>query len=187
MNETLKVSLKDYNPGNLIMKKNIFLRCLWYVTNNFIFRSYLFPFYSLKRSILNLYGAKVGNKVIIKPGVNIKYPWLLEIGAYSWIGECVWIDNLALVKIGNNVCVSQGALLLTGNHNYKKTGFDLMIGQIVLEEGCWIGAKSVVCPGVICKTYSVLNVNSVAVHDLEPHSIYGGNPAAKIRERIIIK
>jgi len=185
MNEDLRVCLKDYDPGNLIMKKNTFLRCSWYVTNNFIFRSYLFPFYFLKRLILKIYGAKVGNGVIIKPGVSIKYPWLLEMGDYSWIGESVWIDNLAMIKVGNNVCISQGALLLTGNHNYKKKSFDLMIGQIVLEDGCWIGAKSVVCPGVVCKTHSVLNVSSVAVHDLEPYSIYGGNPAVKIRERII--
>ena len=38
-------------------------------------------------------------------------PWRLSIGDYSWIGEDVWIDNLAMVKIGKNVCVSQGAYL----------------------------------------------------------------------------
>ncbi len=61
------------------------------------------PFSGLKCSILRLFGAKIGKKVVIKPGVNVKYPWFLEIGDFSWIGEDVWIDNLGKVKIGANV------------------------------------------------------------------------------------
>jgi putative colanic acid biosynthesis acetyltransferase WcaF len=76
-------------------------------------------------------------------------------------------------------------MLLCGNHNYKKTTFDLIIGKIVLEDGAWIGAQSIVCPNVTCKTHSILAVNSVATNDLEPYTIYRGNPAKAIRERII--
>ncbi|MCK5559754.1 MAG: colanic acid biosynthesis acetyltransferase WcaF, partial [Thermoplasmata archaeon] len=118
-------------------------------------------------------------------GVNIKYPWLLGLGNYTWIGEGVWIDNLTHVEIGSNSCISQGALLLTGNHNYKKTSFDLITGEILLEDGVWIGAKSVVCPNVKCKSHSILSVGSVAINDLEPYGIYQGNPAIKIRDRNI--
>ena len=57
--------------------------------------------------------------------MNIKYPWFLAIGDHTWIGEKVWIDNLAEVAIGANCCVSQGAMLLCGNHNYKKSTFEL--------------------------------------------------------------
>ena len=75
------------------------------------------PFSGLKVFLLQLFGAKVGKGVVIKPNVNIKYPWLLEIGDYTWIGERAWIDNLAQVKIGKNCCISQGAMLLCGNNN----------------------------------------------------------------------
>jgi putative colanic acid biosynthesis acetyltransferase WcaF len=125
----------------------------------------------------------VGKGVIIKPRVNIKYPWKLTIGNQVWIGENVWIDNLGLVSIGNNVCISQGAMLLCGNHNYKKTSFDLMVGDIVLEEGVWIGAHAVVCPGVKCYSHAVLAVKSVATSNLESYSIYQGNPAMKVKAR----
>lgn len=117
--------------------------------------------------------------------MNIKYPWNLEIGNYVWIGENVWIDNLAKVRIGNNACVSQGAMLLCGNHNYKTTTFDLMVGEITIEDGAWIGAMSTVCPGVTCKSHSVLSVNSVATKDLDAYCVYQGTPAVKIRERVI--
>ena len=54
-----------------------------------------------------------------------------------------------------------------------------------LEDGVWIGAKSVVCPGVVCKSHSVLAVSWVASKDLEAYFIYQGNPAMKLRTRII--
>ena len=89
------------------------------------------PSSGLKKFILKLFGAKIGRGVVIKPGVNIKYPWKLFIGDYSWIGEKVWIDNLANVVIGRSVCISQGAMLLTGNHNYAAKEFDLMVLAII--------------------------------------------------------
>ena len=149
------------------------------------FTNPLLPFYGLKRFLLRSFGAKVGIGVLIKPSVRIKYPWFLSIGNHVWIGEDVWIDNLAQVNIGNNVCISQGAYLLTGNHNYKEVKFGLMTGTINLEEGVWIGAKSTVCPGITCKSHAVLSVGSVATTHLEPYTIYQGIPAVAVKERII--
>ena len=169
-----------YNPGG-----GLFKRLVWYITNVLFLLNPLNPFSGIKVRLLRLFGARVGTGVNIKPSVNIKYPWLLEIGDYTWIGENVWIDNLARVKIGSNVCVSQGAMLLCGNHNYKKPTFDLMIGEITLEDGSWVGAQAVVCPGVTLRTHAVLGVGSVANHDLEAYTIYQGNPAVKVRERVI--
>ena len=158
---------------------------LWLFVNLLFFNNRVAIFNALKCTILRLFGAKVGKGVIIKPSVNIKYPWFLHIGNDVWIGESVWIDNLGFVTIGNDVCISQGAFLLTGNHNYKKSLFDLMIGTIIIEDGVWIGAKSTVCPNVTCKSHSVLTVSSVATTDLEPYGIYQGTPAQKIKMRII--
>ncbi|MEO1714287.1 MAG: WcaF family extracellular polysaccharide biosynthesis acetyltransferase [Bacteroidota bacterium] len=155
----------------------------WYLVNAVFFINPLNPASSIKVFLLRIFGAKIGNNVLIKPGVNIKYPWKLEIADQVWIGERVWIDNLAFVKIESNACISQGAMLLCGNHNYKKTTFDLMVGEIIIEKGVWIGAQAVVTPGITCHSHSILTVHSVATSDLEPYSIYQGNPAVKIRDR----
>lgn len=160
-------------------------RLLWYFANVLVMKTSWLPNSGLKVRLLRAFGAKIGTGVNIKPCVNVKYPWMLEIGNYTWIGENVWIDNLARVKIGSNVCISQGAMLLCGNHNYKKATFDLIVGEITLEDGSWVGAQSVVCPGVTLHSHAVLGVNSVANHDLEPYSIYQGNPAQKVRTRNI--
>ena len=157
----------------------------WYCINVFFFKNPFIISSGLKVFLLQLFGATMGKGIVIKPCVNIKYPWKLTIGNHSWIGEQVWIDNLSEVVIGNHVCISQGALLLTGNHHYKKTSFDLVLGNIILEDGVWIGAKAVVCPGVVCSSHSILSVASVAVNHLEPYGIYKGNPAVKTSERII--
>lgn len=158
---------------------------VWYFVNLWVLRSGWLPLNGIKVVILRLFGAKVGKNVVIKPHVNIKYPWRLTIGDNVWIGENAWIDNLADVTIGDNVCISQGAMLLCGNHNYKKTTFDLMIGEIKLEEGVWVGAQSVVCPGVTMKSHSVLAVGSIATKDCEAYAIYQGNPAVKVKDRVI--
>lgn len=169
-----------YKPG-----KSKLVILLWLFVNTIFLRNSLSLASGLKIICLKIFGAKIGKGVVIKPVVNIKYPWKLTIGDHCWIGENVWIDNLAQVTIGDNVCISQGAMLLTGNHNYKKSTFDLMIGTITLNQGVWIGAKSIVCPGITCNSHSVLAVNSVATKDLLPYTIYQGNPAKPVKQRII--
>lgn len=167
-----------YKPGAAKWKL-----LLWYFVNALFFINPLNPVSSVKVALLRLFGAKVGKGVLIKPGVNIKYPWLLEVGNHCWIGERVWIDNLTKVTLGDNVCLSQGAMLLTGNHNYSLPTFDLTIASIQLEEGVWIGAQSTVCPGVHCHSHAALAVGSVATRALEAFTIYQGNPAIAVRER----
>ena len=169
-----------YRPGSAIKI------ALWSIVNAVFFNHSLAFFSSFKCFLLRMFGAKVGKRVVIKPSVHIKYPWFLNIADDVWIGEKVWIDNLAKVIIDNNVCISQGVLLLTGNHDYKKITFDLIVGTIHLEEGVWLGAQSVVCPGIICKAYSILTVGSVATKSLESYGIYSGIPAEKIRSREIL-
>lgn len=171
-----------YNPGGTSLK-----RVLWYFANILFLMNPLNPISSVKVTLLRCFGAKIGKGVVIKPSVNIKYPWNLLIGDYTWIGENVWIDSLVQVTIGSNVCVSQGAMLLCGNHNYKKSTFDLMVGKIVLEDGCWVGAQSVVCPGVTLHSHAVLGVASVANKNLDAYTIYQGNPAQMVRKRIIVE
>ena len=171
-------SIKQYSPG----ASKIYI-ALWLLISVLIVRNPIVLISFLKVLTLRLFGAKIGKGVVIKQGVNIKYPWRLHIGDNVWVGENVWIDNLVQVDIEDNACISQGAMLLTGNHNYKLETFDLITESIIIEEGVWIGAKSIVCPGVRCKKFSILTVGSVAIDDLEESTIYQGNPAVAKRSR----
>ncbi len=178
----MKTDLSTYNndwyqPGSKVKQ------LLWYVISFLFFQGGWNIFSGFKIALLKLFGATIGKGVVIKPRVTIKYPWKLSVGNYCWIGEGVWIDNLDQVTLEDNVCISQGALLLCGNHNYKTTSFDLTVAPISLKEGSWVGAKCSVAPGVTLESHSVLSMGSVATENLESYSIYSGNPAVKVKDR----
>jgi putative colanic acid biosynthesis acetyltransferase WcaF len=184
-NNMQKTDLKSYNNHPYHPGGNVVKRVLWHYINAFVFKTSLFPVYGIKVALLRLFGAKIGQQVEVKPNVNIKYPWNLTIADEVWIGENVWIDNIAMVTLGANVCLSQGAVLITGSHNYKKTSFNLITGGITLEDGVWIGAMAIVNQGLTIGSHAVLTAGSVATKDLEAYTIYQGNPAVKIRDRVI--
>jgi putative colanic acid biosynthesis acetyltransferase WcaF len=166
-----------YDPGPL------WRRASWYIVSLLFFETRLPWPYALKRILLSLFGCQLRDGLIIKPDVKIKYPWFLSIGAHCWIGDGVCIDNFCSVTLGDQVVISQGAYLLTGNHDYKKRNFDLILDPIEIKSGVWIAAKSIVCPGVSIGEYAVLMMGSVASKSLDKHSVYSGNPATFKRKR----
>jgi putative colanic acid biosynthesis acetyltransferase WcaF len=157
----------------------------WYFLSLILFENGFFPISGIKLFILKLYGAKIGFNCVLKPFIKIKYPWKLELGNNVWLGEHVWIDNLDFVLIGSNVCISQGSYLLTGSHAMNTITFDLITKPISIDDGVWICAKSIVLPGIHCKSHSVLSAGSVAKCDLDLNGIYSGNPAILIKKRKI--
>ena len=171
---------KDFNAG-----ASRFKLIAWYFISTVFFRSGLMPFSSVLVALLKIFGCKAGHDIRVKPYVNIKYPWKLQIGDHTWIGENCVIENLAQVTLGKNVCLSQGSALITGNHNYKKVTFDLFVRPITIEDGAWIGAQAIVCPGVVVASHAVLTVGSVAVNNLNPYTIYQGNPGVEAGRRVV--
>lgn len=181
------IKLRNFSSGNFNKGAGIIKITIWYFVNALFVRPAFIPFMNLKLFWLRLFGAKIGKRVCLKPCVLIKSPWNLIVGDDCWIGEKVWIDNLDKVEIGNNVCISQGAMLLTGNHDYKDSSMPYRNAPIKLNDGCWIGARSVVCAGVTVHENAILTVGSVVSKDMDKNGIYQGVPARKIRDREILR
>ena len=183
----MKVDLSRYDEHNKAYKQSIgasyLKQLLWFFCSLLFVRNPLIPFSGFRKVILVLFGAKIGNSPRIRPGVIIKFPWKLIMGDNVWLGENCWIDNMEQVYIGSNSCISQGAFICTGNHNFSSPDFELMAKSVVLAEGVWIGACSVVCPGVHAAEQSVLTAGSVLTTDMEANTVYQGNPAVKKRKR----
>ena len=169
-----------YVPGASSLK-----RLLWFFVNALVMQSRINPSSALRVFFLQLFGAKIGVDAVIKPGVNVKYPWHLQIGDQVWIGENVWLDSLAQIEIGSNVCISQGAYLCTGNHDWGDPHFGLIVKPITVEDGVWIGARATILPGVILASHCVAAAGSVVNKNLEFYTIYAGNPAVAVRKRNI--
>ena len=161
------------------------VEALWFFLGLPILRCPLLPFSSVRSFLLKLFGAKVADGVVLKPGLRVKYPWLLSIGRHSWIGEDVWIDNLVPVTIGASVCISQGAFLCTGSHDWSDPSFGLLVKPIFLEDGSWVGAKVVICPGVKVERSGVASAGSIVTKDIPAFEIHSGNPARFHKRRTI--
>jgi putative colanic acid biosynthesis acetyltransferase WcaF len=161
------------------------IRAMWHIINAAFVQNPVNASSRLKIALLRLFGAKVGKGVIIKPGVNIKSPWRTEIGDYSMIGENAWLDSLTWIKIGRNVCISQGAYLCTGNHDWTDRAFALTEWAIIVEDGAWIGARANVLPGAHIATHVVIAAGSSISKPTEPYTIYAGNPALPVKKRVI--
>ena len=179
-----KQILKDYKlPKNWTRGKNIFYEMIWQIFFKPLISSSV-PGTIWRKFILIAFGAKLGRCIRLSPGIKIKMPWRLSVGNYSWIGEDVWIDNLSMVKIGNNVCISQGVYLCTGNHDFKKINFNLICEPIIINSESWIGAKVIIGPGNIIGKGSVIKMGSIITQSVPPQSIFSGS---KIKHNYFLK
>lgn len=155
----------------------------WYFIGLPLLRCSLITSSAFRRWLLRLFGAKIGRRVHIKPGLRVKFPWYLEVGDYTWLGEDLWIDNLAQVTIAPHCCLSQGAYLCTGNHDWSSTNMRLFRRPIRCERGSWVGARCVVCPGVTLGPGAIAAAGSVIVRDIPAMEVHAGNPARFVRRR----
>lgn len=178
------IDFSRYDSSFFDRGRSRWIESIWLVVQ-FLAVSSAIPGSAHRVFLLRAFGADIGVGVRINPRVRVKFPWRLTVGDYSWIGEDVWIDNLALVSVGSNVCVSQGVYLCTGSHDWSSAAFDLVTRSIHVEDGAWICAKAIVGPGVRIGPGAVLALGGVATQDLRSWTVYGGNPSTAIRQRSI--
>jgi putative colanic acid biosynthesis acetyltransferase WcaF len=167
-----------YHPG-----RSTLWRAAWLFIGLPLFRCSLLPSSGLRVSLLRLFGAHVGNGVVIHSEVVVKYPWHLSIGDHCWIGERSWFDNLTTIRLGNHVCVSQSVYLCTGNHDWTDPRFGLRVEPIHLYDGSWAGAMCRLLPGAVLGKGAVAAAGSVIAGTIPPFQIFAGNPGVFIRNR----
>lgn len=183
--EEFRIDLSQPDSTELVRGTSLFIEGLWFFLAAPIVASRVVPWAKLRVLLLRLFGAKIGANVYLKPGVRVKFPWYLSIGDHCWIGEDVWIDNLAPVSIASHVCISQGVYLCTGNHDWSRRNMRLFVKPIRLKTGSWVGARGMVCPGVTIAEGAILTAGSVATKDIPPFEIHAGNPAVFARMRVV--
>ena len=149
---------------------------LVFVTNPFQISS------RLRVSVLRLFGAKIGNGVLMRPRTRVKFPWKLEIGARSWIGEGVWIHNQDRVEIGGDVVVSQGSFLTTGTHAFRRD-MALKTRSVVIEDGVWVTARCVILAGSRIRRSALILPNTVVSGEVPAGSLFGTPPGQVVGQR----
>lgn len=153
---------------------------LWLFVQALLFSSWL-PGSVWRRGLLRVFGAKIGRGVIIKPHVSIKFPWRLSVGDHAWIGERVWIDNLDQVTIGAHSCLSQGAFLCTGSHDWSDIKFGLITKPITIGAGCWVGAMASIAPGAELHDGAIIAMSGLGAGTVAPGMIVSNDGDVRVR------
>jgi putative colanic acid biosynthesis acetyltransferase WcaF len=172
----MEVDLHSFKGNRTIAGRNRGIQLLWFFVGSLSLQTWL-PGSGWRVSLLRMFGARLGRHVRIKPGVRVKYPWKLQVGDNSWIGEDCWIDNMAEVIVGRNVCLSQACYLCTGNHDWNDPAFAMFARSITLEDGSWLASRCTVGPGVTIGRNAIAAIGSVVSKSIPPSEIHGGNPA----------
>jgi putative colanic acid biosynthesis acetyltransferase WcaF len=126
----------------------------------------------LRVAVLRAFGAEIGDGVILRPGLRVKFPWKLHIGDRSWIGESVWLHNQDHVFIGHDAVVSQDTFLTTGTHAFRGD-MGLRTEPVRIGDGAWVTSRCVVLGGADIGTSALILPNTVVRGVVEENTIVG--------------
>ncbi|MBW9105518.1 DapH/DapD/GlmU-related protein [Paraburkholderia phenoliruptrix] len=178
------IDLSLAGKGNYSAQRSTLIELVWFVLEACVINNKLLPFSFVRVALLRLFGARIGSGCRFVHPLRVKAPWNLEVGDKCWFGVDVWIYNQAPIRIGSNVCISQGTFLTAGSHDMSTT-MDLRVAPIVIEDGVWITSKCVVQMGVTIGRSAVVTPMSVVHRSLEAGGVYGGNPCRFLRKRFL--
>ncbi len=177
------VDLRKYDQSNFDRGKPNWYIILWWLVQAIAFPLSLHNFNSFRAWLLRLFGATVGQDVVIRPTARFTYPWKVAIGDYSWIGDDVVLYSIDKIKIGSHCVVSQKSYFCTGSHDLKDPAFRLTTAPIAIGNGVWIATDCFVAPGVTIGANSVIGARSSVFRDIPTEQIAWGTPCVPRQTR----
>ncbi|MGK7877853.1 MAG: hormogonium polysaccharide biosynthesis acetyltransferase HpsU [Xenococcaceae cyanobacterium] len=153
----------------------------WFILLWWLVQAIAFPlspqnFYSFRCWLLRLFGARVGTGVRIRPTARFTYPWKVEIGDYSWIGDDVVFYSLDRISIGSQCVISQECYLCTASHNLQDVAFGLITDPIAIGNGVWIATDCFIAPGVKIGANAVIGARSSVFSNIPAQQVAWGTP-----------
>lgn len=125
--------------------------------------------------------AKVNAGVYFGSGINV------VLGDFSSLNNGASISNDTVIR--KNVMMGPDVMILSGSHNYEKTDISMREQgaperrPVVIGDDVWIGARSIILPGVRVGSHAIIGAGSIVTKDVPEWGIVGGNPAKLIRMR----
>lgn len=156
-------------------------RVLWWFVQATIWRWSWHSHYGWRRWVLRRFGATINPAARIRPSVRIECPWNIRIGANSVVGDFAILYALGTITIGDRVTISQYSHLCAGTHDFTKPDFPLLRLPITIEDDAWLATDTFVGPGVTVGKNTIVGARTSAFKDLQPRTVYGGNPAKPLR------
>ena len=165
------------SPKERIMER------VWEVARAMLFLSSPWFARRWRNRVFQLFGGKSSADVSLARKCRLDFPWKIEIGEFSHVGDYVLIRGGGGVHIGKNVCISEDTKILTSSHDVASPTFDLVRRPVFINDSVWIAMSAIILPGVTIGEGAVVAAGAVVTKDVEPWTVVAGNPAREIRKR----
>lgn len=170
------VDLRNYDQSFFDRGRPGWYVLLWWLVQGVAFPLTPHPFNSVRCSLLRLFGAQIGRQVLIRPTARFTYPWKVQIGDYSWVGDNVVFYSLDFIQVGEHCVISQKTYLCTGSHDTEDASFQLVTAPIAIGNGAWVAADCFVAPGVQIGANAVVGARSTVLSSLPAQQVCWGTP-----------
>ncbi len=170
------VDLRQYDQAGFDRGRPAWYVMLWWLVQGVLFPLTPHPFNSMRCQLLRLFGAQIGKGVLIRPTARFTYPWKVEIGDYSWIGDDVVFYSLESIQIGEQCVISQKSYLCTGSHDAQDPKFGLVTAPIAIGNGVWIATDCFIGAGVQIGANALVGARSSVFSSLSEQQVCWGSP-----------
>lgn len=169
-------------PDGFRGRSAIVVQLWWFVQSTFFAWSPQFA-YPFRAWLLRCFGAEVGRRTVIRPSVQITYPWHVKLGDHVWIGDDVVLYSLGNISVGHNSVISQRSYICAGDHDYSDVSFPIRARPIIIRQEVWIGTDVFVGPGVTIGNGAVIGARSSVFRSLDGENVYVGSPCQFVKAR----
>lgn len=141
------------------------------------------PFHSVRNFIYRFYGLKLGKNSKIHMGARFYLPSGIEIGEDSILGDHIFLDGRASLKIGNHVDIASEVMIYNSEHDLESETFKPREEPVEIGDYVFVGPRVIILPGVKVGKGAVIAAGAVVIKDVPDFAIVGGVPAKVIGER----
>ena len=170
------IDLSKYDQSDFERGRPKWFIFLWWLCEGFLFPLTPHNLNGLRCGLLRLFGAKIGKGVVIRSSVRVLYPWKVEIGDYTWLGDQVFLYSLDTIKIGSHTIISQKSYLCTGTHDVQDVNFGLITAPIKIGNGVWIATDCFIAPGVKIGANTIIGARSTVLKSVAEEKVAWGTP-----------
>lgn len=145
------------------------------------------PLHSIRNLFYKVAGVKIGQGSTIHMWASFFQPTNIEIGEDSIIGDHVFLDGRAKLKIGNHVDIASSVMIYNSEHNINESNFadmdKVVEDEVSVGNYVFIGPRAIILPGVKIGDGAIVAAGAVVTKNVEDYKIVGGVPAKEIGER----
>lgn len=170
------VDLRTYDSSNLQRGRSQWYVMIWWFVQAIAFPLSLHNGNRFRSWLLRLFGAEIGQGVIIRPSARFTFPWKVKIGDYSWIGDQVVFYSIDQINVGCHSVISQKSYLCTGSHDPETRSFALITAPINIGNGVWVATDCFIAAGVEIGSNSVIGARSSLFKSIPAEQIAWGSP-----------